>query len=91
MLTESERRLVRQQLELEIQLARTAVLERRQAAFRASLVAADAILNRDFETSAQSIVESRSLLGEMTRVELSPPLPDIGDSLTLFRSATGAR
>jgi len=90
-LTESERRLIRHQLELEIQIARTAVIERREAVFRSSLVAADAILNRDFDGSAQSIVETRRLLGEMMRVELSPELPAISDSLSLLRNAPGAQ
>jgi len=88
-LTESERRLVRHQLTLELQIARTAVLERRQAVFRASLVAADDILNRDFDIADRSIVETRALLGELMRAELSPTLPDIGDSLTLLRNASG--
>jgi uncharacterized protein HemX len=88
-LTESERRLVRHQLTLELQMARTAALERRQEVFRASLVAADEILNRDFDRSAQSIVETRVLLGELMRVELSPALPALGDSLTLLRNAPG--
>jgi uncharacterized protein HemX len=88
-LTESERRLIRHQLALELQIARTAVLERRQAVFRASLVAADEILNRDFNRSDQRIVETRALLGEMMRAELSPALPGISDSLTLLRNAPG--
>lgn len=88
-LTESERRLIRHQLTLELQIARTAVLERRQPIFRASLVAADGILNREFNLADQSIVETRALLGEMMRAELSPALPDIGDSLTLLRNAPG--
>lgn len=90
LLTESERRVVRQQLALELQLARTAVLERRQETLRSSLVAADAILNQDFDRTAQSIIETRRLLGELATVELSPPLPDIGDSLSLLRNAPGA-
>jgi uroporphyrin-3 C-methyltransferase len=88
-LTESERRLIRHQLALELQIARTAVLERRQAVFRASLVAADEILNRDFNRTDQRIVETRALLGEMMRAELSPALPGISDSLTLLRNAPG--
>jgi uncharacterized protein HemX len=88
-LTESERRLVRHQLTLELQIARTAVLERRQAVFRASLVAADDILNRDFNVADRNIVETRALLGELMRAELSPTLPDIGDSLMLLRIAPG--
>jgi len=89
-LTEAERQLVRRQLTLELQMARTAVVERRQAAFRASLTAADAILNRDFDRAAPAIVETRRLLAQMMRVELDPPLPSIGDSLTLLRNAPGA-
>jgi uroporphyrin-3 C-methyltransferase len=89
-LTESERRIIRHQLTLELQIARTAVLERREAVFRASLIAADTILNRDFDRNAQSIIETRRLLGDMMQIELAPPLPDISDSLTLLRNAPGA-
>jgi uroporphyrin-3 C-methyltransferase len=89
-LTEAERRIARRQLALELQIARTALLERDEATFRASLVAADGILNRDFDRAAQSIVEARTLLGEMMRAELAPRLPDIGNSLTQLRAAAGA-
>jgi len=88
-LTDAERRIVRRQLALELQIARTAVLERRQEAFRASLVAADGILNRDFDLAAQSVIETRRLLAQMMRVEIAPELPDISDSLTLLRAAPG--
>jgi uncharacterized protein HemX len=90
LLTEAERQIARRQLTLELQLARTAVIERRQGALRASLVAADAILNRDFDRSAPAIVETRRLLAELMQVVLDPPLPDIGDSLTLLRNTPGA-
>jgi len=89
-LTEAERQIVRRQLTLELQMARTAVLERRQAAFRSSLVATDAILDRDFDRSAPAIVETRRLLGEMMSIALDPALPAIGDSLTLLRNTPGA-
>jgi hypothetical protein len=58
--------------------------------FRASLVAADGILNRDFDRSAQDIIETRRLLAGMMRIEVEPELPRIGDSLTLLRTALGA-
>ena len=90
-LSEAERRLVRRQLELELQIARTAVLDARGDDFRLSLVAADSILNRDFNREAQSVIESRRLLGDMMQIELAPRLPDIGDSLALLRAASGAR
>jgi uroporphyrin-3 C-methyltransferase len=90
LLTDAERSIVRRQLALELQIARTALFERRQEVFRASLVAADGILNRDFDRSAQSIIEARRLLAGMMRVEVEPELPRIGDSLTLLRTALGA-
>lgn len=90
-LTESERRIARRQLELELEIARAALIDARQADYRAALVAADAILDRDFARGVQSIVEARRLLGNLMQAELAPPLPDIGDSLTLLRAAPGAR
>lgn len=90
LLTDAERSIVRRQLALELQIARTALFERRQEVFRASLVAADGILNRDFDRGAQSIVEARRLLAGMMRIEVEPEFPRIGDSLTLLRTALGA-
>lgn len=90
-LTESERRLARRQLVLELQVARTAVIDRRQADFRASLVAADALLNSDFDRQARSVIAARELLGEQMTVQLEPSLPDISDSLILLRTSTGVR
>ena len=90
LLTDAERSIVRRQLALELQIARTALFERRQEVFRSSLVAADGILNRDFDRSAQSIIEARRLLAGMMRIEVEPELPRIGDSLTLLRTAPGA-
>lgn len=90
LLTDSERRIVRRQLALELQLARSALFERRQETFRESLLAADGILNRDFDRDSQAIIEARRLLGAMMRVEVEPVFPQIGDSLTLLRNAPGA-
>jgi uroporphyrin-3 C-methyltransferase len=90
-LTESERRLAQRQLALELQIARAAVVDRRQTDFRASLVAADTLLNREFDREARGIVSARELLGGYMAVELAPPLPDISNSLSLLRNAPGAR
>lgn len=89
LLSESERRILRRQLSLELQLARTAVLDRREADFRSSLVAADGLLGRNFNREAQSIVAARELLAGMMRLDLMPSLPDISDSLSLLRNAPG--
>jgi uncharacterized protein HemX len=90
LLTDAERSIVRRQLALELQIARTALFERRQEVFRSSLVAADGILNRDFDRNAQGIIEARRLLAAMMRIEVEPEFPRIGDSLTLLRTALGA-
>ena len=90
LLTDSERRIVRRQLALELQIARTALFERREETFRASLVAAGGILNRNLDREAQSVIEARRLLAGMMRVAVEPELPRIGDSLALFRAALGA-
>jgi len=90
LLTESERRIVRRQLALELTIARTAVLERREQALRASLDAADDILERDFAREAQGVVEARRLIASMQSMALAPRLPDISDSLTLLRTLPGS-
>jgi len=89
LLTETERRIAQRQLALELELARVALLERRQEAFRSSLVGADALLENDFDRAATPIVEARRMLGELMRNELAPRLPAIGDSLTLLRAGGG--
>ena len=89
LLTEAERRVARRQLELELANARAAVLAGRQEEYRASLVAADLILGRDFDSSAEAIGEARGQLAALVVIDLAPPLPDISESLLLLRSARG--
>ena len=91
LLTEAERRVARRQLELEIANARAAVLAARQEQFRSSLVAADLILSRDFDTSAAAIGEVRGQLAALVVIDLAPALPDISESLLLLRSARGGQ
>lgn len=88
-LTDEERRVVRRQLMLELTLARSALLSQRPADFRSSLVAADGILNRDFDHEAQSVIAARELLADLMRTDIAPELPRIAGSLLLFRSASG--
>jgi len=89
LLTEAERRVARRQLELELASARAAVLAGRQEEFRASLVAADLILSRDFDQSAEAIGEARGQLSTLVVIDLAPALPDISESLLLLRAARG--
>lgn len=91
LLSEAERRVARRQLELELANARAAVLAGRQEEFRASLVAADRILSRDFDQSAEAIGEARGQLASLVVIDLAPALPDISESLLLLRSARGGQ
>jgi uncharacterized protein HemX len=89
LLSEAERRVARRQLELELANARAAVLATREQEFRASLVAADRILSRDFDQSAAAIGEARGQLAALVVIDLAPALPDISESLLLLRAARG--
>ena len=91
LLSEAERRVARRQLELELAVARAAVLAARQEEFRASLVAADQILSRDFDQSAAAIGEARGQLASLVVIDLAPALPDISESLLLLRAAHGGQ
>jgi uncharacterized protein HemX len=91
LLSEAERRVARRQLELELANARAAVLAGRQEEFRASLVAADLILSRDFDQSAAAIGEARGQLASLVVIDLAPALPDISESLLLLRAAHGGQ
>jgi len=91
LLSEAERRVARRQLELELANARAAVLAGGQEEFRASLVAADLILSRDFDQSAEAIGEARGQLASLVVIDLAPALPDISESLLLLRAAPGGR
>lgn len=91
LLSEAERRVARRQLELELANARAAVLAGRQEEFRASLVAADLILSRDFDQSAEAIGAARGQLASLVVIDLAPALPDISESLLLLRAAHGGQ
>lgn len=91
LLSEAERRVARRQLELELANARAAVLAGRQEEFRASLVAADLILSRDFDQGAAAIGEARGQLASLVVIDLAPALPDISESLLLLRAAPGGQ
>ena len=91
LLSEAERRVARRQLELELANARAAVLTGGQEEFRASLVAADLILSRDFDQSAAAIGEARGQLASLVVIDLAPALPDISESLLLLRAAPGGQ
>jgi uncharacterized protein HemX len=91
-LSAAERELGRRQVEIELEVARTAALRAQPEAFRSALDAAAAILQRDFDADAAEVEGALALLREMRTLEISPKKPDISGSLNQLRElAAGAR
>jgi len=86
-LTEEERRVVRRQLELELELARVALARGRPQAFVTSLDAAAALLERDFDRGAPAVASALSTVADARRANVAPARPDISRSLNLLRAA----
>jgi uroporphyrin-3 C-methyltransferase len=85
-LSAEEQAFVRQQLELELGLARFALVRGQTELFSQSLTAAIALLERHFDTTEVAVESSMALLAEMVDLEIAPIRPDISGSLTLLRS-----
>ncbi len=91
-LSAAERELGRRQVEIELEVARTAALRAQPQAFRSALDAATAILQRDFDADAAEVEGALALLREMRTLEINPKKPDISGSLNQLRElAAGAR
>jgi uncharacterized protein HemX len=84
-LSAAERMLARRQLEIELTVAQTAVLRSQPQAFKASIGAAIALVQRDFDVKAGDVDGALSLLKEMREVDVEPRRPDISGSLNLLR------
>jgi uroporphyrin-3 C-methyltransferase len=85
-LSVEEGRLVQKQLELELKLARMAVLSGEGQAFQASVATAADLLRREFDSTAANVEGARVLLEEMRSLDIAPPKPDISRSLALLRA-----
>lgn len=85
-LSAAERLLSRRQLELELELAKAAVLRGQQEVFRGGLMSASELLRRDFDADSAEVEGALALLRDMAELELQPPRPDISGSLSLLRS-----
>ncbi len=85
-LSAEEQALVRQQLELELVLARLGLVRGQREVFQQSLSAATALLERHYDTTAVSVESSIALLVELVDLDIAPARPDISGSLTLLRS-----
>jgi len=84
-LSAAERELGRRELEIEIEVARTAALRGQQQAFRSALDAAIGLLQRDFDTDSGEVEGALALLREMRGVDVDPKRPDVGASLVKLR------
>ena len=87
-LSAAERELGRRELEIEIEVARTAALRADQQAFRSALDAAIGELQRDFDTDSGEVEGALALLREMRGFDVDPKRPDVGASLVKLRELT---
>jgi uncharacterized protein HemX len=84
-LSADQQALLRQQLELELVLARLALVRGQSEVFRGSIESARTLLDRHFDPMAVSVESAIALLDEMVGLEIAPPRPDISGSLSLLR------
>jgi uncharacterized protein HemX len=84
-LSSAERELGRRELEIELEVARTAALRGEQQAFRSALDGAIGLLQRDFDTDSGEVEGALALLREMRGLDVNPQRPDISGSLVKLR------
>ncbi len=85
-LSTEEQALVRQQLELELVLARLSLVSGQSEVFRQSVLAAEELLARHFDMEEVAVESAIALLNELAELEIDPERPDISGSLSLLRS-----
>lgn len=85
-LSAAERALSRRQFQVELELARIAVLRGDKQAFLSGLEMAIAILKRDFDGAAADVEGALGLLSELRSFDIDPERPDISRSLSLLRA-----
>jgi len=77
--------MLRRNLELKLENARSALLQREDPAFQAAAHAADAWLQEYFDNADNSVKAAMQQLDDMQKQSVAPKLPDISLSLTLLR------
>lgn len=85
-LSRNQQTLVRRQLELELTLARLALVQGLGELFATSVENARTLLEQHFAVDQPAIEGALSLLREMQGLEVAPSYPDISGSLALLRS-----
>jgi uroporphyrin-III C-methyltransferase len=84
LLSEQAAQLLMRSMDLELQLARLALIRGDAAIYRAALANVTSQLQRYFDTDATEVVAAQALLAELAAVPLPDTLPDISGSLTEF-------
>jgi uroporphyrin-3 C-methyltransferase len=87
-LSAAERELGRRELEIELEVARTAALRGAQQTFRTALDAGVALLMRDFDADSSEVESALALLRETRGLDVNPARPDISGSLVKLRALT---
>lgn len=85
------RKLIEQQLELEISNARLELSRRNGAAFKATLGALAGLFGRYYDGTDPAVASIQKRLAEMQALELSPAIPDISKSIKGLREYVVAR
>ncbi|MCC7257312.1 MAG: uroporphyrinogen-III C-methyltransferase [Gammaproteobacteria bacterium] len=81
LLTADEASLLERSLDLELQLARLALVNGEAQAFRASVAATKALVERHFDTAAPAGAAALATLDELAGVAMPESLPDVSASL----------
>lgn len=96
-LTTPEQRIyLRQHLQLKLESARLALLEKNGVVYRSALQEAAALIKAYYDTSQEAVGSRLQTIQHLATIDIAPPLPDISGSLRLLReqrrstnSATG--
>ena len=85
LLTPDASRLIRNNLALQLQAGRLALLRGEQAIFEQSLEDADALLVRYFDSGSAQVASVRDTITEILDTMVTVTAPDISESLRLIR------
>jgi len=85
LLAPNEEFMLRRNLELKLENARSALLQREDPAFQSAARAADNWLQEYFDNTDNGVKAAIQQLDDMQKQSIAPKLPDISASLTLLR------
>lgn len=91
LLTPGQEFFLRQHLKLRLLNARLALLAHDPLNFKADVVASDQLLSRYFNTRDAAVMAAQTELRKLARLDVSPPLPDLKESLGSIQRFREAR